>query len=154
MIEGRLRVIYLRLFITVALMSGFISSERAYDLSTKSVGFLGCGKISSAVAKGYAGKIQKEWNDIFYEKSEFKSTSHKLDIWRRMSIFKTSAYISVSPQRSQKQETSRGAPRHNWNCEVFPIIFHNYSIAFTHQAIGFWSCHESLYMQQVQMKSW
>ena len=98
MIVGRLRVIYLRLFITVALMSGFVTSERAYDLSTKSVGFLGCGKISSAVAKGYAGKTLKECNDIFYEKFEFKSKSHKWDIRRRMPIFKTAAYISISSQ--------------------------------------------------------
>lgn len=26
------------------------------EMSTKSIGFLGCGKISSAVARGYAGK--------------------------------------------------------------------------------------------------
>lgn len=26
------------------------------EISTKSIGFLGCGKISSAVARGYAGK--------------------------------------------------------------------------------------------------
>jgi hypothetical protein len=56
MIGKRLIVIFIRLFITVALMIGVASTERAYDLSTKSVGFLGCGKISSAVAKGYAGK--------------------------------------------------------------------------------------------------
>ena len=64
MIGGRLLVTYIWLFITVSLMSGVISSERPYDLSTKSVGFLGCGKISSAVAKGYAGKIQNEWDDV------------------------------------------------------------------------------------------
>ena len=43
----------------VAVMSVSLLNSGGSEMSTKSIGFLGCGKISSAVARGYAGKNRK-----------------------------------------------------------------------------------------------
>ena len=56
MIQGQLYHYFILLAVCISIVHGSLSSSKGSDLSSKSVGFLGCGKISSAVARGYAGK--------------------------------------------------------------------------------------------------
>ena len=54
--QGQLYHYFTLLALCISIVNGNLSSSKGSDLSSKSVGFLGCGKISSAVARGYAGK--------------------------------------------------------------------------------------------------